>query len=233
MNLLHLVTSEPGLLLSLIALSFNLCRCRCGFGYKAVGGPSAAEGTYCVARCNARSCRNGAVCSEASDESSEVKCACSSGYTGDRCESQSGQLPLWSIILIGVLAGIAAIVGLALLIFACCRLLPKREAEDDNSDSGSSINNFKPKGIPFGEYDRMTDLGSVSKANRGFAGIIDEGFERARPSAMNDGQNFGNTLMSSRLSVPSEHGDPTPVLDPYTRTDRHSVSDVVSRPDYY
>lgn len=203
-------------------------RCECGVGFKAPQDSVALPGTYCVARCNARSCPLNAVCSEASDESSVVTCECESGYKGENCNVKSYSLPDWAIILIAVVAGLAAFVGITLCVYTCFRLCC-RNYRDDNSDT-QSINDYKPRAMPISEYDRFTDLGSIGRNNRGFASTIDE--ESERGTVKNDGLRFGPRLLSSRLSIPSEHGDPTPAMRPYHRTERHTA-EVESQPDYY
>jgi len=206
-------------------------RCHCGFGFKDV----LTDGTLCVARCNGRSCRNGATCVDAIDEVSKIKCECKPGFTGETCHQteQGPSLAYWTIVFISVLTALAALIGLSLCIFTCYRLFYKTSHK--NSDT-SSLASYKPRGIPHFEYDRITDLGSInSRRNRGFAGTIDEELKKHNvlPILKNDGLKFDNRLTStSRLSIPSEQGDPTPVLSPHIRTDRHAVSDI-PQADYY
>lgn len=205
-------------------------------------GSTLPVGTSCVARCNPKSCRNGGICTPAVDDISDVTCACPSPYTGDTCEIDSGALVLadWAVILIAILAGLAACIGVSLCVYTCYKVFCKKGGYDDDSDT-NSIYSFKPKAIPTSEYDRITDIGSVSRAdNHGYASTIDEeqseyGDVHSVVSIKNDGLKFGSRISASRLSIPSEYGDPTPVMDPYNRTDRHAVSesDIISNPDYY
>lgn len=171
----------------------------------------------------------GAICTEATDEDTPVSCECESGFIGDNCETKVNSFPKWGVIVIGVLASLAAIVGIVLCIYTCYRLFGRKNFDDDRSDM-NSIYDYKPRAMPASEYDRFTDIGSVGRNNRGFASTIDE--ESERGTIRNDGLKFGTRLMSSRLSIPSEQGDPTPVLNPYQRTERHAV-DVESQADYY
>lgn len=204
-------------------------RCECGVGFKSPEQSTALPGMVCVARCNARSCTLNSVCSEASDELSAVSCECESGYKGDNCEMRSNMLADWAIVLIAVVAGLAAFAGITLCIYTCFRLCCRRYYNDDDSDT-QSINDYKPRAMPTSEYDRFTDLGSIGRNNRGFASTIDE--ESERGTIKNDGLRFGPRLLSPRLSIPSEHGDPTPVMRPYHRNERHTA-EIVSQPDYY
>ncbi|XP_067947432.1 transmembrane matrix receptor MUP-4-like [Watersipora subatra] len=204
-------------------------RCQCGFGYQQSLTATHPPGTYCVARCTQRSCKNGGSCSAAPDEVSEVTCECQKGYAGESCEDKTGinNLSRETIVVIAVVASIAALLGVVLSVFACYTLF-RRRVTDDSSEA-SSISGFKPKSLSAHEYDRMTDLGSVSRANHSFVSTIDE---EPESTSIKSNNVFNSGLMGSRRSIPSEHGDPTPALSPVNRTDRHAASDI-SQPDYY
>ena len=207
-------------------------RCSCGPGYQEAATPKAPRGTVCVARCNLRSCRNEGSCQAAPDEDADVTCQCQDGYIGDKCEERlvDSSLAEWTVILIAVIAALAALTGLSLCGYAAYRLFCRQPIADDESDL-SSIRDFKPSTISRADYDRMTNLGSWSKTNRALTKIIDEETESEQPVKTN-GLTFDPKSIS-RLSNQSEHGDPTPALHPLNRTDRHSISEIVTQSDYY
>jgi len=191
-----------------------------------------ASPQVCVAKCYERSCLMTEVCHQAVNEESSVTCACPEGMEGEGCLQAKGSLPVWAVIFIAVIAGLTALVGLGLCAFTCYRICRRRKYtyHDDHSDI-QSISEYKPKHT-LADYAQFTDIGSISRGQANL-GLIAE--ESIAPSGVGRSERFkyggGASLVSSRLSLPSEHGDPTPALNPYIRTDRHEAISTVSDDD--
>lgn len=71
---------------------------------------------------------------------------------------------------------------------------------DNGASDGKSIMDFKLKSMPSVEFDQMTDLSSISRANRAYTSILKEKFERDTPSYAKVNR-FGTAPLLSTLSI--------------------------------
>lgn len=223
----YTLLSEAVVILNFIAFS-----CRCGFGYSE-SVTSAVNGTNCVISCNPQSCSGLAECQESTEDGLNVNCICPAGYQGAYCNVIiKSLLPEWAVIFISVATVLAALTGLGLCAYSGYQLFCVKRVDEETESR--SIGDYKPKSLPY-DYTQFSDVGSFSRGSAINRGYLDE--DRPDPELVNDGLQFGARKLEATLATTSselsEYGDPTPALNPISITDRHSLTEIASQPDYY
>lgn len=226
--MIHIILMATG---DIFVLSPNF-RCSCGFGYK--DSPDSTAGMKCVQKCNTQSCDFFEVCTDGRADKPEVSCTCPSGFSGSKCSIRQSPLSRDAVIVVSLMVVLAALTGVALCSYSGYRLFC-RKSEWSEVESESSISSYKPKTMPV-DYRQFTDSYSRGAAlNRAYANTIHEESEPETVDVQvaNDGLTFGARNLQARLDTNDATYDPTPILTPVARTERHVYSDVESQPDYF